>query len=200
MSILLRSLSPGAFIPDCKSQKVFLRMPKLSDYSDWASLRSDSRSFLEPWEPKWSPSALTKANFKKRLRRYAKEVKDDKSIAFFIFCRKNTEIVGAISLSNIRRGVTQSCSLGYWIGEKYARQGFMSEAVLVTINYVFDSLNLHRLEAACVPNNYASLGVLRKTGFSEEGFARKYLQINGVWQDHILFAILSSDIRKSKKV
>lgn len=199
MSALLRSLTPGAIIPECEGERLYLRLPQLSDHAEWAKLRSESREFLEPWEPRWSSSALSRIDFRRRLRRYARDVKEDRGIAFFIFRQDKGNLIGGVSLSNIRRGVTQSCSLGYWIGEKHARQGFMTEAVTVIIRYVFNILHLNRLEAACVPENTASMGVLKKTGFAEEGLARKYIRINGVWRDHILFAILSSDSRMAIK-
>ena len=89
--------------------------------------------------------------------------------------------------------MTQSCTLGYWVGAKYAKQGYMTAAVRAVIPFVFDSLELHRLEAACLPSNTASIKLLEKTGFKREGLARRYLRINGVWQDHLLYALL--DIR-----
>ena len=106
---------------------------------------------------------------------------------------KKKELVGGISISNISRGISQSCSLGYWIGQKYARRGYMTEAVSIAVDLAFNILKLHRVEAACIPENIASKSVLNKVGFTEEGYARKYLQINGIWKDHILFAMLSSD-------
>jgi ribosomal-protein-alanine N-acetyltransferase len=168
-------------------------MPQLSDYVGWARVRQESRAFLEPWEPTWSTDALTRAAFRRRLRRYAREVREDQGIAFFIFDKQDDRILGGITLSQIRRGVTQSTSVGYWIGRPHARQGFMSDALNVIVRFVFDGLRLHRLEAACIPNNLPSQGVLKKCGFREEGLAREYLCINGVWQDHKLFGIVSTD-------
>ncbi len=193
MSALLRSFTPGSPVPELAGERVYLRMPHLGDYVAWAKVRRDSREFLEPWEPTWSSDALTRAAFRRRLRRYAREVRDDQGIAFFIFRKSDDRLLGGITLSQIRRGVTQSTSVGYWIGEPYARQGFMTDAVRVIVRFVFEGLRLHRLEAACIPTNRASAGVLYKCGFREEGLAREYLCINGVWQDHKLFAIVSTD-------
>src|SRR3972149_2462202 len=95
-----------------------------------------------------------------------------------------------------RRGVTQSCTLGYWIGAKYAQQGYMTAAIRAVTPFVFDSLELHRLDAACLPSNAASIKLLEKTGFKREGLARRYLRINGVWQDHLLYALLDTDTRR----
>src|SRR5205814_508898 len=101
--------------------------------------------------------------------------------------------VGGLTLANIRRGCAQAGSLGYWMGASYARQGYMTAAVKAVIPFAFGTLKLHRLEAACIPANVASVRLLEKTGFKREGFARQYLCINGIWQDHLLFAKLECD-------
>lgn len=193
MSALLRSFSSGSATPELSGDRITLRVPQLGDYVPWAKIRRESREFLEPWEPTWSSDALTRAAFRRRLRRYAREVRDDQGIAFFIFRKEDDRLLGGITLSQIRRGVTQSASVGYWIGEPYARHGHMTDALKVTIRFVFEGLRLHRLEAACIPTNLPSQGVLKKCGFKEEGLAREYLCINGVWQDHKLFAVVSTD-------
>ena len=193
MGALLRNFTSGSAPPELVGDHVYLRMPQLSDYVGWARVRQESRAFLEPWEPTWSTDSLTRAAFRRRLHRYARVVREDQGIAFFIFDKQDDRILGGITLSQIRRGVTQSSSVGYWIGRPHARQGFMADALRVTVRFVFEGLRMHRLEAACIPNNLPSQGVLKKCGFREEGLAREYLCINGVWQDHKLFAIVSSD-------
>ena len=197
---LRKTISSSLLRPNYFTERIYLRLPQISDFENWRNLRSNSRDFLEPWEPIWSSIALTRLGYIRRLRRYTREIRADRSITFFIFNQKNNDLLGGISLSNIRRGVTQSCTLGYWIGKPYTRLGYMSEAVNVVSHYVFESLKLNRLEAACIPSNKASIGVLKKNGFTEEGFARRYLYINGKWQDHILFAIISSDKRPRSNI
>ena len=172
---------------------IYLRTPQFSDFVEWSNLRNESRKFLEPWEPKWSKNSLTKSDHRRRITRHEQDIRYERNIPFYIFTIKEDLLVGGVSLSNINRGITQSCSLGYWIGEKFANRGFMTEAVSVSASFVFNILKLHRLEAACIPENIASRTVLKKVGFTEEGYARKYLQINGEWKDHKLFALLSSD-------
>lgn len=174
---------------------VFLRMPEAGDYPVWASLREASRDFLTPWEPTWPQDDLTRAAFRYRLKRYHRDLQADEGYAFFIFRRHDRRLAGGLTLSNVRRGVAQSASLGYWIGKEFARQGLMTAAVKAVVPFAFDILKLHRLEAACLPSNAASLALLRRTGFAEEGFARSYLKINGRWQDHVLFAIIADDPR-----
>ena len=121
-------------------------------------------------------------------------MRDDLAYPFFLFEIDSDNIVGGITLSNVRRGVAQSCALGYWIGAPYARKGHMTAAVTAVIPYVFKTLQLHRLEAACLPFNEASVRLLKRSGFNEEGFARRYLRINGKWQDHLLFGLIADDM------
>ena len=193
MGALLRNFTSGSVAPELIGDRVYLRMPQQSDYVGWARVRQESRAFLEPWEPTWATDALTRAAFRRRLDRYAREIREDRGIAFFIFDKQDGHILGGITLSQICRGVTQSSTVGYWIGRPHARQGFMADTLKIIIRFVFLGLRMHRLEAACIPSNLPSQGLLKKSGFREEGLAREYLCINGVWQDHKLFAIISSD-------
>lgn len=170
-----------------------MRAPHMSDFLDWAELRSVSREFLTPWEPIWPRDDLTKSSFRRRLKRYARDTREDLAYPFFIFDSGNDMIVGGLTLSNVRRGVAQTCSLGYWIGAPYARCGHMAAAVRTIIPHVFKTLQLHRIEAACLPFNEASVGLLKKNGFNEEGYARRYLRINGKWQDHRLFGLIDEE-------
>lgn len=171
----------------------YLRNPVMDDYQAWASLRLKSRDFLTPWEPSWPADDLARSAFRVRIKRYARDIADDTAYPYFIFNRMNHELIGAITISNVRRGVAQMASIGYWIGEPFARQGFMTDAVHSALIYAFDQLRLHRVEAACLPDNHPSHGLLLKCGFTREGYARRYLQIDGTWQDHLLFARLGSD-------
>jgi len=173
-------------------ERVFLRPPERGDYEAWASLRAGSRDFLSPWEPIWPPDALSRASFRARVARYAEDWRTDQAYNFFIFALDET-LVGGIGLSNIRRGVSETASLGYWVGEPYARQRYMTSALPLVVDFAFERLGLHRLEAACLPSNIPSRAVLARTGFQQEGYAREYLRIAGKWQDHLLFAILRGD-------
>jgi [ribosomal protein S5]-alanine N-acetyltransferase len=174
---------------------VYLRYPVMGDYGDWAALRDQSRDFLTPWEPIWPVDDLTRPAFRRRLRRYSRELKEDISYPFFLFREVDDQLLGSLIISNVRRGVAQSCSLGYWVGKEYAGKGLMTEAARGVVPFVFDRLSLHRIEAACLLNNEPSQKLLRRVGFSDEGVARKYLRINGEWQDHLQFAMLASDTR-----
>lgn len=174
---------------------VLLRLPRQADYAEWAGLRARSRAFLTPWEPTWPADDLTRAAYRRRLRRYTRDVRDDQAYPFFVFSTRTGELVGGCTLSNVRRGVAQTCSLGYWVGEPFRKRGFTGAAVRALVPFVFDRLRLHRLEAACLPSNEASRALLVACGFTQEGYARNYLRIDGAWRDHLLFAILASDPR-----
>lgn len=174
---------------------VYLRHPVMGDYAKWAALRDQSREFLTPWEPIWPIDDLTRPAFRRRMRRYSRELKEEVSFPFFLFESENDQLIGSCIISNIRRGVAQSCSLGYWVGEDWSGKGHMTEAARALIPFVFDTAGLHRIEAACLLTNEPSQRLLRRVGFRDEGVARKYLRINGDWQDHLLFAMLASDPR-----
>lgn len=172
---------------------VWLRPPVIGDYGAWAELRTLSRAHLVPWEPAWPRDDLTKSAYRRRIKHYQREARDDLGYAFLLFSSEGDRMIGGVTLSNVRRGVTQSAMLGYWLGLPHVGRGFMTAAVRAILPHAFETLRLHRVEAAVQPGNAASAGVLRRTGFTEEGLARRYLKINGQWQDHLLFAILAED-------
>ena len=176
-----------------EGSRVQLRPPRTSDWQDWAALRKQSREFLAPWEPTWPQNALSREAFRRRIRQNAQEWRDSLGFSFFVLRRSDGLLLGGISLSNVRRGVAQSGTLGYWIGAPYARKGYMTEALATVLDFGFERLGLHRLEAACLEANAASRRLLLNVGFKQEGYARQYLRINGRWQDHLLFDKLSCD-------
>jgi ribosomal-protein-alanine N-acetyltransferase len=180
-------------MPVLKGSKVMLRVPVASDYTAWATLRRESRAFLERWEPRWAPDELERTSWRHRLGRYREDYAQGTAIAFFIFEGESGKLAGGITLANIRHGVSQSGHIGYWIGERYANRGLMTDAVNVLVRFAFDRLRLHRIEAACIPDNVRSMRVLEKAGFQREGLLRSYLKINGAWQDHYLYARIIED-------
>ena len=181
---------PGGQQPVIKGERVYLRYPRVQDFMAWSRLRAESRGFLAPWEPSWASDELTKGAFRRRLKRYQRESRLDSAYAFFVFRTNDNVLLGGCTLSNVRRGVTQTCGLGYWMGEQFARQGYMFDAIRALVTFIFKTLGLHRIEAACLPTNDPSKSLLTKVGFRQEGLARRYIQINGDWQDHALFALL----------
>ena len=178
-----------------RGKNVYLRAPRSGDRRQWMDVRRVSRDYLQPWEPTWPEDAVERTAFRRRLRRFREDWRDGTSYPFFIFRRETDDLLGGITLSNLRRGVTQAGTIGYWMGLPYARRGHMAEAVGLVLDFAFDDLRLHRVEAACLVHNEASSKLLLKLGFSEEGLARQYLCIDGRWQDHRTFGILRSDRR-----
>jgi [ribosomal protein S5]-alanine N-acetyltransferase len=170
---------------------VTLRTPQMTDYGEWSALRETSHEFLKPWEPTWPADDLTRSAFRRRVRRYAEDLRSDQGYAFVIVRNVDGALVGGLTLANIRRGVAQAASLGYWMGLPFVRRGHMTAAVRAVIPFAFATLRLHRLEAACIPTNAASIRLLENTGFVREGYAREYLCINGIWQDHLLYGRLA---------
>lgn len=167
-------------MPGISGAGVTLRPPHSGDFAEWAALRETSRAFLTPWEPTWPPDDLTRSAFRRRLKRYAEDQRGDLAYAFLIFRSDDNAMVGGLTLANIRRGVAQAGSIGYWIGAPFVRKGYMTAAVRALIPYGFTTLRLHRLEAACIPDNTASIRLLERTAFKREGYARDYLCINGI--------------------
>ena len=189
-----RTVSSPDTAPVVAGNGVTLRLPQSGDFAAWAALRDQSRAFLTPWEPTWPADDLTRTAFRRRIRRYAEDQRNDIAYAFLVFREGDDALVGGLTVANIRRGVAQAGAIGYWVGAPFARQGYMTAALRALIPFAFGTLRLHRLEAACIPSNAPSIGLLEKSGFKREGYARQYLCINGVWQDHLLYARLSGDV------
>ena len=189
---LTRSLNPEPLV---RGDGLYLRPATPADYPSWSRLRSVSRAFLEPWEPTWPEDDLTQAAFRRRLRRQEEDISRDEAYALLIFDQTSDQLLGGITLGGVRRGVSQTGTLGYWMGASQAGKGRMTRAVSAVVEFSFSKLRLHRVEAACIPDNAPSIAVLERNGFQREGYARGYLKIDGAWRDHILFGLLESDTR-----
>jgi ribosomal-protein-alanine N-acetyltransferase len=170
-----------------EGEGVWLRPPRAADFVEWRELRAQSRAFLQPWEPTWPADDLSRAAFRRRLIAYGRDREAGLAYPFFVFRASDDALTGGITLSNVRRGVAQMGSVGYWCGRPYTRQGLTLAAVRGLSEFAFRTLALHRLEAACIPDNAPSRRLLAQAGFVEEGFAQAYLKINGAWRDHVLF-------------
>ncbi|WP_299658956.1 GNAT family protein [uncultured Ruegeria sp.] len=178
-----------------ETERLTLRPPVHSDFNDWTALRRASKDYLVPWEPVWSKDHLSRKSFTNRVYWAQRSVTSGTAIPLFLFRRSDDVLMGAITLDNVRRGPAQAGTLGYWTGQAFARQGFMREAIGAVVHYAFTRLDLSRIEAACLPENKASRGLLESSGFKYEGVAQSYLQINGRWRTHVLYASLRSDRR-----
>lgn len=222
---LLRSSRTSDPAPIVRGTRVMLRAPVMADYPAWIELRALSRSHLTVWEPSWSRDELTQTAFRRRVRHYQRESREDLGYAYLVFAapqpatasarglenldagrlvgikpslRVSPTLVGGVTLTNVRRGVTQAATLGYWLGSPFVGRGLMHDALFALLPFAFDVLRLHRVEAAVMPSNAASLRVLARLGFTREGLARQYLKINGKWEDHLFFALLAEDVGRSE--
>ena len=175
------------------TERVRLRPPMASDWASWADVRRQSKTFLQPWEPTWPPDSLSRGSFRRRIEQTEREAREGSARSFLLLLRDADTVIGGLTISHIRRGVSQTASLGYWLGEAHTGQGYMTEALRTAIPFAFTELKLHRIEAACLPKNEASQRLLERLGFQEEGRARGYLKIDGRWQDHVLFGLLEED-------
>lgn len=178
-----------------ETERLTLRQPVMADHQPWAALRRESAEFLTQWEPAWARDHLTRKAFHSRVYWAQRSVNNGSAMPLFLVRREDQVLLGAITLDNIRRGPAQAGTLGYWVGQSHARQGYMREAIEAVVHYAFDRLDLSRIEAACLPENTASRRLLEKCGFKYEGVAQSYLQIDGRWRNHVLYAALRMDRR-----
>jgi ribosomal-protein-alanine N-acetyltransferase len=188
-----RGQTPKLLFEPCRGGGVNLKIPKWADFEEWVALRTDNVDYLAPWEPSWNPAHLSRSAYRTRLAQFKKLINDDLAYPFHIFRSDDNRLVGACNLTNIRRGSQQTANIGYWVGEGFVRQGFAQASVQAVLKYGFNKLGLHRVEAAVRAENAASIKLLENAGFKNEGVARGFLKINGRWQDHVIFAKLSSD-------
>lgn len=175
------------------TERLILRPPRRADFPLWARARRESRAYLTPWEPTWAADHLSRRAFLHRVRWSNAAIRLDRAFPFLLFSRESGDLIGAITLDNIRRGPAQTATLGYWTAEAHARRGYMREALNEVRRYAFDELDLSRLEAGCLPENAPSRALLETAGFAYLGHAPAYLKINGAWRDHVLYAALRED-------
>ncbi len=192
MALLDFSLSLEG-LPILLHDRVVLRAPRLSDYEAWRILREESREHLTRWEPVWSAHEISFAAYKDRVKAYVRSIKRGVAAPYFMFDAESDALVGGVTLINILRGAAQSASLGYWTGAPHTRCGYARGGVQAVLDHGFSAMGLNRIEAACQPENAASIGLLDSLGFRREGYARDYLHINGKWRDHLIYAMTASD-------
>ena len=178
-----------------ETERLTLRQPVLSDFGPWTRLRDESAEFLTPWEPLWAADHLSRRGFANRVQWAQRSIGSGSALPLFLIRRSDDVLVGAITLDNIRRGPAQAGTLGYWTGQPFIRQGYMREAIGAVVHHAYTQQDLSRIEAACLPENQASRRLLENCGFKYEGVAQSYLQINGRWRTHVLYAALRGDRR-----
>jgi [ribosomal protein S5]-alanine N-acetyltransferase len=177
-------------------RRVLLRPLKGSDWEAWHRVRMRSRDWLEPWEPlpePGSPDPVTDVEaFRARCGAWERQRHFDTAYGFGLFLREG-EFVGEVSLGSVQRGPVQGAFIGYWVDHEHAGQGLVPEGVVLVMRYGFEHLGLHRLEASIVPRNVASRRVAEKLGLRDEGTALRFLQIRGVYEDHVRYAMTSEE-------
>lgn len=179
-----------------ESERLYLRPPKAQDYAQWFTTRSRSRHDLEDYEPRWPAGCLTKDFFIKRLRFQSENWARDRSYSFFIFRSGTDELIGGINLNSVLRGGIQHASIGYWLDIHARGHGYMHEATQRLLRFAFNDLKLRRVNISCLPYNERSRKVIERLGFEKEGYAKNYLQINGHWQDHLLYGMTLDHFRQ----
>ena len=177
------------------TERMVLRPPVHGDFRSWSAVRRQSEDFLKPWEPSWASDHLTRKGFLNRVYWANRAIAQGTALPLFLERRADRQLLGAITLDNIRRGPAQAGTVGYWIGAAFARQGYMHEALDALVFHAFEVMDLSRIESACLPENRASRGLLESCGYKYEGVAQSYLQINGRWRNHVLYANLRNDRR-----
>lgn len=177
--------------PHLTGRRVLLRSLTPEDYAAWKEVRTRCDIWLTRWEPAPPPGAPDSVKdprvFAARCGARERERQLGTAFGFGIFV--HGRFGGEINVSNIVRGAMQSCTVGYWIDEALAGHGYMPEAMAVILRFAFEEIGLHRVEAGIIPRNLASRRVVEKLGIREEGLAERFLQINGVWEDHLRFGI-----------
>ena len=175
-------------------RRINLRTLVEADYSGWFEVRSRCRDWLLKWEPRAATGAHLpddRRSFAHRCGVRDRERQLGSGFGFGIFTEQR--FVGELTISSISRGPLQSAFIGYWIDEAVAGQGLMPEAVVVALQYAFESLWLHRVEINIIPRNSASRRVVEKLGLRFEGVAERYLEIDGAWEDHARYAITAEE-------
>jgi [ribosomal protein S5]-alanine N-acetyltransferase len=193
----LPNTGPAALVP--RGHGLLLRAPQMSDFPQWAQLREHSRAYLTPWEPIWPSDDLTRAGFRRRLRRYAEDIAADRSYPFIIFRESDGVMIGGVTLANVRRGIVQAGTIGYWVGQPHAHRGYMTTALRVLLPSLFGELNLHRIEAACIPSNAASIRVLEKCGFVLVGRERGFANARGAEVEEVVLELREGEVERPRR-
>jgi ribosomal-protein-alanine N-acetyltransferase len=178
-----------------RGRRVVLRPLTVDDFPQWREVRRRCANWLTRWEPrpvKGQPDTVEdRQAFASRCSVRLREIQLGTGFGFGVFV--DGALRGEVNLNTIHRGARQNAYVGYWIDEAVAGQGYVPESVVAVLQFAFERLGLHRVQIAIVPRNHASRRVVEKLGLREEGVAVGYLQINGVWEDHVRYAITAEE-------
>jgi ribosomal-protein-alanine N-acetyltransferase len=177
-----------------ETDRLILRQLKVKESNQLSDYLQRNKSFLQEWEPLRDENYYLKESIKKAIKNENKSSKNKTGLSLYIFNKGEDKIIGNVSLTNIVYGVFQSCYLGYKLDESEINQGKMTEALKKLTEIAFEEYKLHRIEANILPKNIRSLTVVKKLGFIEEGLSKKYLKINGKWEDHLHFVLLNEKV------
>ena len=183
-------------------RRVLLRPLSVHDFEQWREVRRRSNDWLTRWEPRRIPgqpdTVEDRQAFAARCSVRMREIQLGTGYGFGIFV--DGMFAGEVNINSIHRGAHQNAYVGYWIDEQLAGQGYMPEAVVAVLQFCFEQLLLHRVQISIIPRNTASRRVAEKLGLRDEGIAVRYLEINGVWEDHIRYAITREewDLRRDE--
>lgn len=180
-----------------ESSRIILRHPKRRDWKAWVHLRQESYSFLQKWEPYWNLNQCNKSNYMRQLKLQRTKAAYDQAYSFLCFQKDNKNLLGGINISNIQRGVMQTCNIGYWLGEKNTGKGYMEESIKAIIPYIYEQLKIHRIQAFTLEDNIASRKLIEKVNFTKEGTLREAMKINNEWKDHVIYSLLLTDGKKN---
>jgi [ribosomal protein S5]-alanine N-acetyltransferase len=182
-------------------RRVVLRPLTIADFDQWHEVRDHNREWLTRWEPRpvsgHPDVTVDRKAFAARCGARERERQLGTGYGFGIFLADR--LIGEINASNIQRGPFQNAYVGYWVDQRHAGQGYMPEATVVILRFAFEDLGLHRVQISIIPRNQASRRVVEKLGLREEGTALRYLEINGVWEDHVRYAITSEEWEERRR-
>jgi len=193
---LLRATAPL----ELAGRRVVLRALEATDFDQWTEVRVRCRAWLRQWEPSLPPghadASTDRRAFAARCGARERERQLGTGYGFGLFVAETPTtraFAGEINISSIQRGPFQNAYVGYWIDENRAGEGLVPEALVVLLRFAFEDLGLHRVQVAIIPRNTPSRRVVQKVGLREEGVAERYLEINGVWEDHLRHAITAEE-------
>ncbi|MDQ0416196.1 ribosomal-protein-alanine N-acetyltransferase [Croceifilum oryzae] len=177
-----------------QSNNLYLRPLEISDAEPLCQLLLRNRSFFQPYEPIRPESYYCLDTQTQQISAAIQSFANDSGYTFGIFRESDHTLIGRVTLSAVSRGPFQNAYLGYYLDQQANGNGYMTEAIKLILHYCFQEISLHRIQAGVMSKNTASIRVLEKNGFRREGLAQRYLQINGQWEDHLLYAITEEDI------
>ncbi|MBT4162473.1 MAG: ribosomal protein S5-alanine N-acetyltransferase [Gammaproteobacteria bacterium] len=180
-------------LPHLVSERVTARLLEPHEAPMMTRFRKENRAHLEPWEPLRKPEFFTDSFWQISLRVALGDFRNGASVCFSLLSPTEDEVIGVCNYTNVVRGTFQSCHLGYALASRHEGQGLMFEALQMTNRYMFHDLGLHRVMAGYLPHNDRSGTLLERLGFEKEGFARRYLKINGEWEDHVLTSLINDE-------